>query len=62
MVVENFQLDELEEIVDLSDEQQKAIIGGAAQCTYKGQTSSEGSVVKMDDGVTRTCLSNGKWG
>jgi hypothetical protein len=36
-------------------------IAEAATCTYAGQTYSQGSVVKQDDGQLHECMSNGAW-
>jgi hypothetical protein len=34
---------------------------GAASCTYAGLSYSEGSVIKMEDGLTYKCSSDGSW-
>ncbi len=39
-----------ESLVDLSEDEQKAVRGGAASCTYASKTYSQGSAVKQDDG------------
>lgn len=47
-------------LIDLSDEQQKALNGGQ-DCTYASQSYSPGSVVTQGDGRNHTCQSNGTW-
>jgi hypothetical protein len=49
-----------ESLVDLSEDEQKAVRGGAASCTYAGQTYSQGSTVNQADGV-RQCTADGTW-
>jgi hypothetical protein len=50
-----------ESLVDLSEDEQKAVRGGAASCTYASQTYSEGSTVKQADGIY-VCKADGSWG
>ena len=45
-----------DELIDLSAEEQKGIIGG--ECTYAGQTYSTGA--QLSNG--QVCQSNGTWG
>jgi hypothetical protein len=49
-----------ESLVDLSEDEQKAVRGGAASCTYASQTYSEGSTVKQADGIY-VCKADGSW-
>jgi hypothetical protein len=51
-----------ESLVDLSEDEQKAVRGGAASCTYASKTYSRGSAVKQDDGNIYRCQADGTWG
>ena len=50
-----------ESLVDLSEDEQKAVRGGAGSCTYASQTYSEGSTVRQADGIY-SCQKDGSWG
>jgi hypothetical protein len=49
-----------ESLVDLSEDEQKAVRGGAASCTYESKTYSEGAAVRQADGVYK-CTNAGTW-
>lgn len=48
------------ELVDLSDEQQKGIYGGQ-NCVYESKEYSPGSRLKQGDGQVYTCSADGTW-
>lgn len=56
----NLMIDKIEsssnEMMTLSKEDQKMIIGGVATCTYASQTYSQGAVVNG-----QTCQADGSW-
>jgi hypothetical protein len=47
-------------LLDLSEDEQNAIRGGAATCTYASQNYSQGFTVKQADGVYK-CQEDGSW-
>ncbi|MCF2152104.1 hypothetical protein IQ276_038075 [Desmonostoc muscorum LEGE 12446] len=61
--VKNHELELLnldEQLLDLSEDEQKAIRGGVATCVYQGQPSTQGATVTQADGVYK-CQEDGSW-